>query len=307
MTTEQSAAPPASGGAARPLDDVMLAMDVVDTLRRRERLVERELDAAGREQDLKERLRRIYQAQGIEVPDRIIDEGVAALKEDRFVYDPPEPGFAVRLARLYVSRGKWGKWLLGGIAVLLLVWVVNVVFITGPARALPQRLAATHAEVLAAATTDDARGRAEALLGAGEAALSTGDTAAAQEALSALERLRGTLGQSYRLRIVNEPGEPSGIWRIPDANAEARNYYVVVETIGPTGQPVRVPVTNEETGKTEQVSKWALRVDKRTFEQVARDKQDDGIIQRNHAGEKRSGHLTPDYTLPTTGAAITQW
>ena len=27
-----------------PLDDLMLAMDVVDTLRRRERLVERELD-----------------------------------------------------------------------------------------------------------------------------------------------------------------------------------------------------------------------------------------------------------------------
>ncbi|MEM7255439.1 MAG: DUF6384 family protein, partial [Pseudomonadota bacterium] len=31
-------------GADAPLDDVMLAMDVVDTLRRRERLVTRELN-----------------------------------------------------------------------------------------------------------------------------------------------------------------------------------------------------------------------------------------------------------------------
>lgn len=40
----------------QPLDEVMLAMDVVDTLRRRQRLVEREYDSEGREQDLKQRL-----------------------------------------------------------------------------------------------------------------------------------------------------------------------------------------------------------------------------------------------------------
>ena len=37
----------------------MLAMDVVDTLRRRQRLVEREMDKGGREQDLKQRLHKI--------------------------------------------------------------------------------------------------------------------------------------------------------------------------------------------------------------------------------------------------------
>jgi hypothetical protein len=91
------------------LDEVMLAMDVVDTLRRRERLVKRELDAEGREEDLKERLRKIYHAQGIEVPDHILEEGVAALKEDRFVYKPPLEGLGIKLARLYVARGRWGK------------------------------------------------------------------------------------------------------------------------------------------------------------------------------------------------------
>ena len=57
------------------LDDVMLAMDVVDTLRHRERLVERELNEDMREEQLIERLRELYKSQGIDVPDRIIDEG----------------------------------------------------------------------------------------------------------------------------------------------------------------------------------------------------------------------------------------
>ena len=54
-----------------PLDDVMLAMDVVDTLRRRERMVARELDEHGRAEDLKQRLRRIYAQQGLDVPDHV--------------------------------------------------------------------------------------------------------------------------------------------------------------------------------------------------------------------------------------------
>ena len=64
-----------SGGAIAgqagkaPLDDVMLAMDVVDTLRHEETLVTRELGAADREAQLIERLRKIYHDQGIEVPE----------------------------------------------------------------------------------------------------------------------------------------------------------------------------------------------------------------------------------------------
>ena len=45
------------------LDDVMIAMDVVDTLRHREDLVARELNEEGREGDLLVRLRQIYRDQ----------------------------------------------------------------------------------------------------------------------------------------------------------------------------------------------------------------------------------------------------
>jgi hypothetical protein len=42
----------------------MLAMDVVDTLRHRERLVERELNEEVREEQLIDRLRTLYKSQG---------------------------------------------------------------------------------------------------------------------------------------------------------------------------------------------------------------------------------------------------
>ena len=67
---------PTSAGDQK-LDDVLLAMDVVDTLRHREQLVARELDEEGREEELLQRLKDIYEAQGIEVPERILKDGVA--------------------------------------------------------------------------------------------------------------------------------------------------------------------------------------------------------------------------------------
>nr|WP_249787697.1 MULTISPECIES: DUF6384 family protein [unclassified Bradyrhizobium] len=64
-------------------------MDVVDTLRHQDNLVSRELSEEQRDAHLLKRLREIYLGQGIEVPDRILVEGVQALKEQRFVYTPP--------------------------------------------------------------------------------------------------------------------------------------------------------------------------------------------------------------------------
>jgi uncharacterized protein DUF6384 len=88
-TTEPAAEKPAAAPAT--LDDLMLAMDVVDTLRHRERLVERELNEEVREEQLIERLRALYKSQGMDVPDSVIAEGVKALKDSRFVYTPPKP------------------------------------------------------------------------------------------------------------------------------------------------------------------------------------------------------------------------
>jgi hypothetical protein len=301
-------ATPSAGHGQPPLDDIMLAMDVVDTLRRRDRLVKQELDLTGREEDLKERLRRIYAAQGIEVPDHVIEQGVAALKEERFVYKPPPEGLATRLARLYVSRSQWGKWALGGLAAPILLWAGYWFTFTLPDASLPQDLTEAHWQVTGLAVDDAAaRAEADAALGAGKAALADADTKAARAALRRLEDLRRVLDQEYRLRIVNRPGERSGVFRIPDINSSASNYYIVVEGLDGAGNPVKVPIQSEETGKTEVVTKWGLRVDEKVYNAVGRDKKDDGIIQKDRFGTKRRGRLTPDYEMPTTGGAITRW
>lgn len=120
----------AAAGSSPPLDEVMLAMDVVDTLRRRERIAKSELDDLGREADLKARLRKIYAEQGLEVPDRVIEQGVAALKEGRFTYQPPPDTLGIRLARLYIRRGAWLKWLVGIAALgVLAIGVSYFVFV----------------------------------------------------------------------------------------------------------------------------------------------------------------------------------
>jgi Family of unknown function (DUF6384) len=95
------------------LDDLMLAMDVVDTLRQDQRLVERELLAPSSDEALIKRLREVYKSQGIEVSDQVLEEGVKALNEKRFSYEPPGPSLARSLAVVWIQRARIGKIALG--------------------------------------------------------------------------------------------------------------------------------------------------------------------------------------------------
>ncbi len=128
-----------SAPAQPPLDDLMLAMDVVDTLRHGEAVAEREIAGVDRRARLIERLKEIYKAQGIAVPDRILADGVDALEQERFVYKPKTGGFAFTLARLYVRRGQIGR-RVGIVAALVLAAFIGWYF-------LVQRPAAQRAEV----------------------------------------------------------------------------------------------------------------------------------------------------------------
>jgi hypothetical protein len=297
--------------AAAPLDELMLAMDVVDTLRHQELVLARELEADDRDERLLERLREIYAAQGIEVTDEVLAQGVKALREERFVYPGPAPSFARSLATLYVTRGRWGKWVGSITAVVVAALLAFQFFVRGPElraiEALPADLQSTYQSI--EATTNDAGALSDArvFLAAGEAAVERGDYAVAREAVAELHSLDAQLALQYDLRVVSRPGELSGFERVPDDNPRAQNFYLVVEAIAPNGAALRVPIRNEETQRTDNVSKWGLRVDEETFRRVAADKRDDGIIQNNVVGAKRRGALAPEYSIATTGAAITRW
>jgi hypothetical protein len=294
-----------------PLDELMLAMDVVDTLRHKELVLARELQAEDRDAQLLERLREIYTAQGIVVTDEVLAQGVAALREERFAYPPPAASVSRTLAHAYVTRGRWGKFAGGGVAVLAVAALGFQLFVRAPAlreaTQVTAELQSAYQTVVAATSDATALDSARSQLATGEAAVAQGDFDAARAATEVLETLNFRLNLQYDLRVVSRPGEQSGVWRVPDGNRSARNYYLIVEAIGPDGRPVRLPITSEEDGRTRAVPAWGLRVDEPTFQRVAADKGDDGIIQDNVVGRKRRGVLDREYTVPTTGAAITEW
>ena len=415
----------------RRLDDVMLAMDVVDTLRHREHLVERELHAEDRDEKLLQRLREIYASQGMEVPDHVLKEGVAALREERFAYKPPEESLAVKLARSYIERRKWFKRVSAAVAALLVSWGGYTFLISAPAERelqqqvlalnssirssdeqieilekraqrlqtqltdatrnvppalqdaaqakqtamqqslgkvdaliasareltqpadldeanfeqrsgpagnrlqqqqqqnlqieqelatvehsldevaslqhLPSELAAVRDATLKASREETVSDHARQLYDLGLSALGAGDIDQAVAAVEELKALRARLDESYTLRIVSRPGEKSGVWRIPEGNPDAQNYYIIVEAIGTNGKVLTQEITSEEDGSTRTVDAWGVRVDKRIFNRIGADKQDDGIIQNSRFGEKRRGYLEDEYSIETHGGTITQW
>ena len=301
------------------LDDIMIAMDVVDTLRHREDLVTRELNEEGREGELIARLRQIYRDQGIEVSDSVLAEGVKALKDSRFVYTPPPPGWKRTWLTWWVGRATYGKRLAIATAALATLLIGYHVLIARPARlaeerarveiteTLPKRIRQAYADVMAVSAHEAAKERAAALLTDGERAIRSGDRTAMVKISAELAALRDDITREYTLTIVSRAGESTGVWRRPPHGGQARNYYLIVEPITPDGRKLSLPIRNEETGMTEIVSKFGVRVPEATFDAVARDKRDDGIIQKNRFGVKRRGVLAVDYQMPFEGGFITKW
>ncbi len=304
---------------AAPLDEVMLAMDVVDTLRHRQDLAVRELGTDAKERQLIDKLRDIYHQQGIEVPDHILKEGVAALQESRFVYDPPPPGFGTSLARLYVGRKRWGKPVAAALIALLVlgvgyfgVWQPYQNSVAEAARielaeGLPAQMDALYQTIFEETKVQQAVVDAEALRTHGKTYAAEGNREAAEKAVADLTALRDQLRLDYTLRVVNRSGMQSGFWTIPDVNTEATNYYIVVEALDADGQVLSLPILNEEDGGTDVVDAWGVRVPESVYDAVAADKQDDGIIQINQVGRKTFGFLDVEYNLPVLGGAVTQW
>lgn len=312
----ETAAPPEK---PQTLDELMIAMDVVDTLRHREDLVRRELDAEGREADLIARLKKIYHDQGIEVPDHVLADGVKALKDSRFVYTPPPRGWKRTLLTTWARRDDFGRRVGIGAAVLGAGLGSYYLLEVRPARVaqeqarieltetLPKALKQAHANVAAIATDPAAKQKADALLADGERAIRDSDRAGAAKARGELSRLADDLAREYTLTIVSRPGESTAVWRRPPGRGQARNYYLIVEAVTPKGERLRLPIRNEETGETETVTKFGVRVPESVYEAVRRDKTDDGIVRNNIVGIKRRGQLAVDYKMATEGAFITRW
>jgi len=305
--------------ARAPLDEVMMAMDVVDTLRHRQDIVTRELSGEAREQQLIDRLREIYRQQGIDVPDHILRQGVSALAESRFVYEPPKPSFKLTLARLYVSRGRWGRPALAVFGAVVLALIAYFA-IWGPiqssqaetarlelAERLPAQMDTLYQTIFEETKVQQAVVEAETLRARGRTLAAEGDRDGAQAIIARMTELRDTLRLEYTVRVINRPGEDSGFWTFPEINTEATNFYLVVEAVDPNGQTLTLPIENEENQLIEEVDRWGIRVSEQVYNAVAADKRDDGIVQNDEVGRKSFGFLETEYALPVLGGAVTRW
>lgn len=302
---------PAAPDDPRKLDDVMLAMDVVDTLRHRTRIVDMELNEDAREEQLIARLKEIYGAQGIEVPERILKDGVKALAEQRFVYKPPPNTFSVKLAKLYVSRKAWLPKLLAGAGALAAIAVGLQLLVFGPMNTewqnMPAEISRQLAEGQQLAVEPAVDAQLAGIAAEGQRAVANGDRGAARTQLSLLKTMNEQLAQAYDIRIVSRSGEDSGFFREREDMPNAKSYYLVVEPVAPGGRVLKVPIYNIETEKTDRVSIWAQRVNKDTFDRIGAEKASSGVVVNDLLGTKSRGELEPKFDEPVPGGAITKW
>ncbi|MEE9492474.1 MAG: DUF6384 family protein [Gammaproteobacteria bacterium] len=413
------------------LNDVMLAMDIADTLRHKKLLVERVLNEDTQRQKLIDRIRSIYESQGIDVSDAVIEEAVKAIRDKRFSYNPPPDGLATRFWKLYVRRGQWGKKVAAGFAAILAAFGIHYGVVTVPQTAelkhqittlndgikeagqdidllsdrlvrvnqsyatlhrefpvtlqktaedirkdiatdlqktgqllktarefslqpdlkpgnfverkkpatvqleqqqtvlskvenrldraeeliqllqeldqVPQELKRLNQVIVDVAQEPAGKLQADALLKTGFTALRSRDGEKIHQSLVSMQELLALLEREYSLRIVARPGERSGVWRRPDTNSLAKNYYLIVEAISADGEILAIPVTSEETGELVDTKTWGVRVSATDYNRIGADKQDNGIIEQNIVAVKKRGFLKPDYRINTTGGTITKW
>ena len=295
----------------QPLNEFMMAMDVVDTIRHRSKLISRELNQEETDKDLIKRLKKIYQAQGIEVTDEALKQGVQALREERFVYKPTENSFAKKLAHIYINRDKWLKpfcFVSGGLFSLYILYLLFIVLpFKSDLKSLPLEADKIHERIIALSNNSEIVSDAGNFRADINSFIEDKDVSTAKQVKDNMEYYLKHLEANYKLQIVSRKGERSGVWRFPKNNRRIKNYYLVVEPIDSRGKNIAIMVTNEENNKQELAKKFAVRVDRRQYENLKQDKLDDGIIQNKIIGIKPRGQNNIKYSIPVQKGIITEW
>jgi hypothetical protein len=296
-----------------PLTEDMLAMDVAETLRRTPGLAEG--DAAA----LPGRLRELYRQFGLELADGALGAGIAAAADGRFVHVPPKPGLGLALAHFYIERGTWRP-IVVAVGLMLAIGLGGYFLVYRPyhqwqleqaqqdlTEAMPARMDALYQAIFTITKVQQASNDAADIVARGKAAAKAGDRPGAEAALADLATIRDTLQQDYQLRVVDRAGAKWGFWSFPQYNSDATNYYLIVEAIDAQGNALALPIRSEDTGKTETVSTWGLRVPEEIYRAVEADKDDDGTIEHSLVAIKEFGFLDDNYLVQVLGGTVTRW
>lgn len=153
---------------------------------------------------------------------------------------------------------------------------------------------------------DGAGSRAlESAYGAVGAALAEGKLGAARQRQAALGEIVTMLQVEGELTIMQRP--KSGQERISDDDPTAKNYYALVQLLGRGGEPITLPIKNEETGATDRVSAFGVRISRADWDALKRDKKDNQIIDNALFARKKRGSIEFDFVMKPAGGYITRW
>lgn len=137
------------------------------------------------------------------------------------------------------------------------------------------------------------------------------DVSRATKAMVVLQKLLDYAKTPVKFQIVSRAGVKSGVERTAhDGGGKA--WYLIVEATRPDGRPIEVPVESVETGGKKRTSLFGVRVSQAKFEQVKRDKLDDGHVNDRQMGEKPVNSLDMQFSTAvrnTDGSVnlITEW
>ena len=289
--------------------EVLRVMDAAQVIHERQAALQ-EHEAFDREATIRD-IQLMYEELGDLVDGRTIEKALDEYLSQRYAFNPGPPGIRRNLAMLYIKRG-WvaTRVLLPTAAVATLVWGGFAIVETRQQQVLEREAARfvtletdvgrLHAAVLAAAAEDLARERAADLNRRAESQIAARDVRGLAETTQRYRDLQALVSAEYSIVVTG------GVWRYRNNNRDTRNHYLVVQALDPTGQPVRVPVRNEENGTTRTVLEWGERVPQEVYDRVAADKQDNGIIDDEEFGFKRRGFITAERRYPDVGQ-ITEW
>lgn len=137
-----------------------------------------------------------------------------------------------------------------------------------------------------------------------------GDVSRYEALVAEIEKQVDEASLDLTFTIVARQGVRSGVERTANiSKTAAKKYYVIVEALDAMGVAQNVRVKNIETGEHQAVKMFGVEVSKDVYEQVKRDKMDDGIIQNSIVAKKAAGSLTWKVggEFEVMGGRITKW
>lgn len=281
------------------LERTLRLMDVTDEIRRQRRRVTEHLEISDREK-IRDHLLKRYKEMGHEADPALIDEAIETVLSERYRFEEPKDGLGLKLARLYVNRGRLFRRRL-----LPIVLVLGAILVVGLGiKGFQQQRAGqeeSNIEDYAAQVTelrgqieglakeDAARDRARELHEEARAETRSKDLNGLRDAMGQLSELQETLKQEYTLVILR------------GRERDRTRHYLIVQALDSRDRPMRMRIRDQETGQVKEVIEWGERVSEDVYRRVERDYKEDNVIDDNVFGRKLRGYLQPERKYPDLG------